>query len=234
MGRHDRRAHVELDRRVGKQRDRGRVLRPRLAVEERGDLALLASHRRPAQRLIPLVEEVAERVDPHARGLDMDHAVGRVGVEPVIALLRAPERAVRRLLGHRPHHPDRGRERARIAVDVHLEVRVDVVDELLDRRALDPVDGGALGGGPGRREVGARLERDPLGAVRRLGGRGGGRGSRGRRGRGARRRRGGCGCRRRRRLRARRAAAAARGQERCCSQRHHEQGTATGHGNGER
>ena len=88
----------------------------------------------------------------------MDDAVAGVRVQPVVTLLGAVERPERGLLGDRADQPDRRRERARLAVDVHLKVRVDVVDELLDRRALDPVDGGALGGGRGRREAEAGLE----------------------------------------------------------------------------
>src|SRR5438874_1584683 len=76
------------------------------------------------QRLVPLVEEVPERVDPVRGRLDVDDPVVRVRVKPVVTALRAVERTRRGLLRDRPDQPDRPRQRARVAVHEHLEMGV--------------------------------------------------------------------------------------------------------------
>src|SRR5450755_4450090 len=119
-----------------------------------------------AQRLAPLVEEVAEGVDPRARRLDVDDAVGGVRVKPVVALLSAVEQTLRRLLRHRADQADRRRELPWLPVYVDLKMGVDVVGELLDRSALDSVDGRAGGGRRGRRKPWSLLDRDIFGADR--------------------------------------------------------------------
>src|SRR5450755_3233606 len=158
--------HVELDHSVLAQRDRPRILGPRLAIDERRDLAGGGPDLVGAQRLAPLVEEVAEGVDPRARRLDVDDAVGGVRVKPVVALLSAVEQTLRRLLRHRADQADRRRELPWLPVYVDLKMGVDVVGELLDRSALDSVDGRAGGGRRGRRKPWSLLDRDIFGADR--------------------------------------------------------------------
>ena len=82
---------------------------------------------RRAERLAPDVEVVAERERPRDRRLHVDHAVGRVAVQPVEA------RSVGR-------DADERRNRALLAVHEHRQVRVVVELELLTPEALDPVD----------------------------------------------------------------------------------------------
>lgn len=67
LWRHDRRADVELDQRVRVERDRARHARVALAVDVGGHLSLGQSDLRAAERLLPEVEVVAQRVDPMNR-----------------------------------------------------------------------------------------------------------------------------------------------------------------------
>src|SRR5579863_4558651 len=95
-------------------------------------------------------------------------------MEPVVALCRFVKWALRRGLGNGRHYSDAGRHRAQHPVDVDGEVRVNVVDDLLSRVALDAADGlAARGRGLGRNGC-PNLERyalRPRGAGERLGGR---------------------------------------------------------------
>ena len=76
----------------------------------------------------------------------MDDAVSGMGVEVVVTRGGAVDRPEPGPLGNRPHEPDGTGKLTRLAVHVDLEVRVDVVHELLHRGAFDPVDGPALCG----------------------------------------------------------------------------------------
>src|SRR6185437_9145862 len=104
------------------------------------------------QRLMPLVKEVAQRVDPLGGGLDVDDAVGGVGVQPVDACATAGDRALVGVDRVGAGDPDPGGQRVGLAVLEHGQVRMDVVDELLGRAAGDPVHlPGAGGAGRGDR-----------------------------------------------------------------------------------
>ena len=70
-----------------------RSLLPGLAVDERGDLAVNVADLVGAQRLVPLVEEVAQRVDPLGGRLDVDDRRRGVGVQPVEAVAAGGDRA---------------------------------------------------------------------------------------------------------------------------------------------
>src|SRR5262249_34882385 len=82
LRRDERLADVELDLRVRAERDIARVPGPDRAVVERGHLPLRRPGLRRRERLVPDVEEVAERECPVHRRLDVDDPVGRVRVEP--------------------------------------------------------------------------------------------------------------------------------------------------------
>src|SRR5205814_5439554 len=111
----------------------------RLAVDEHLQL-LPAAHSGIAdvgrvERLLPDVEEVAERELAAARSLgrlDVDDTVGLVGVYPVEALVGVVD-------------PDPAGEDCLVAVDEDREVGVVVDLQLLVRLALDAVDGLAAG-----------------------------------------------------------------------------------------
>ena len=66
-----------------------RLLLPELAVVVRGDPPADRADLVGGERLVPLVEEVAQRVDALGRRLDVDDPVGGVGVQPVDALAAA-------------------------------------------------------------------------------------------------------------------------------------------------
>src|SRR5437868_13464327 len=70
---------LELDLGVRVQWNGARTPVPRLSVDERGDGFLRVAHARCAQRLLPHVEEVAEREGALHRRLDVDDAVCEIG-----------------------------------------------------------------------------------------------------------------------------------------------------------
>src|SRR5262249_8797209 len=121
---------------------------------------------RPRQRLLPDVEEVAEREGPVHRRLDVDDPVGRVRVEPGEAGAAAHERRPKPWLELWICDPDSVRDALRRAVHEDREARVDVEGELLGGSALDAVDALAGRRGRGGREIRAGLERRALRAGR--------------------------------------------------------------------
>jgi hypothetical protein len=134
---------------------------PRVALE---DLAVVQGHHAAAgradpagaQRLAPLVEEVAQGVVPLDRRLDVDDAVGGVRVQPVEAGSLLDERARRGRLGLRAGDADGGRHLTRRAVHEDGQVGVDVEQGLLAGLAADAVHGlaGDRGGRAGQRGAG--------------------------------------------------------------------------------
>src|SRR6476646_7154396 len=80
LGRHQGAADLELDLRVPGQWDFARVGFDPTTVVDRGDGAFRGPDAFGAEGLTPLVEELAQRVDPFDRRLDVDDPVGRVRV----------------------------------------------------------------------------------------------------------------------------------------------------------
>jgi len=148
---------------------------PRVALE---DLAVVDRHHVPAgradlagaERLPPLVEEVAQRVGPVHRGLDVDDAVGGVRMQPVEAGSLLDERARRGGLRHRPGDADGGWYLPGRTVHEDGQVGVDVEQGLLAGLAADPVLGlaGDRGGRAGQH--GGGRHRHMLGPQRASGG----------------------------------------------------------------
>src|SRR5205807_9825851 len=93
-----------------------------------------------AERLAPDVEELAEGVAALRRGLDMDHPVRHVGVQPVETLPADHERVAVRLLRDGVGDADAERDLAWLAVDVDRQMGMDVVGDLLAGLAADAVD----------------------------------------------------------------------------------------------
>ncbi len=142
-------AHLQLDLGVCGERDVARVALV--------DLAVVEGHHGPggragpvgAERLAPLVEEVAQGEGPLDRRLDVDDAVRGVRVQPVETVPVGCERAVRGGLGLRPRDADGRRDLPGRAVHEYGQVGVDVEEGLLAGLAADPVDGLAGGRGAG-------------------------------------------------------------------------------------
>ena len=102
-----------------------------------------------AQRLAPLVEDLAQGESALDRGLDVDDAVGGVRVQPVQAGPARDEGAVGGGLGLRSGDADARGDLAGRAVHEDGQVGVDMEESLLGCLAADPVHGAA--GGPGGR-----------------------------------------------------------------------------------
>ena len=146
----------------GTQRDRrGGPSSSGLPLTNAVTLPVALGHLRPAERLAPLVEEVAQRVDPLGGRLDVDDAVGGVGVQPVDAL------AARRRTGPSgvccatgPTIPIAAGQRARTA-----RRRTPAGASGCGRRAARPARTGSRrpwrpGRAGGGRQLGPSLERD--------------------------------------------------------------------------
>ena len=119
-----------------------------------------------AKGLAPLVEKVAQGVGAPDRGLDVNDAIGGMGVQPVEAGTAGDERALRGALGLCAGDPDPGGDLAGRAVHEYGQVGVDVEDGLLTGLAAGPVDvltGGSGGGAGQRRGAG---DRDAFGSRR--------------------------------------------------------------------
>src|SRR5689334_3215523 len=131
---------------MGEQWDPPRVAGEHASVDERGDRSTYGADLVAVERLAPDVEELAERVGACDRGLGVDDAVRRVGVQPHEAGPAAHERARRGLL-HLTGRPDAdaGRNPSRVAAHEDREVRVDVEENLLAPLAGDAVDALAAG-----------------------------------------------------------------------------------------
>jgi hypothetical protein len=146
------------------QRNVARIGRIPLAVIDGDDLPGGRADLVRAERLAPYVEEITERVGPLDRGLDVDDAVGGVGVQPVEAGAAGDERALRGALGLSAGDPDGGRDLAGRPVDEDAQPGVDVEDGLLAGLAADPVDtlaGRRRGGAGQRRRSGGRRSPGP-------------------------------------------------------------------------
>src|SRR5260221_10126946 len=154
-------ADLELDLGVRGERDAAGVALVHLAVVDRGDVSLGRPDGGGPEPLAPFVEEVAQGVGALNRRLDVDDAVGGVGVQPVEAGPGGDEWALGCVLRPGSGDPDGGRDLARRAVHQDGQVRVDVKDGLLAGLAADAVDalaGGARGrasqrGGAGHRSA---------------------------------------------------------------------------------
>ena len=161
----DRRAHAELDLAVGVERDVADRTGVGLPIEGDGHRPGGRPDLGGAELLAPDVEELAERVDLLVGGLDVDHAVGRVGVEPVEASAPFDERPLGGLSDlQRWGDADALRHLLLDAVHEDGQVGVDVVRHLLAAETGDPVDRLPVGRGVDRGERGARRDRDALGA----------------------------------------------------------------------
>ncbi len=121
--RDERRADLELDLGVGGERDVAGVALVQAAVVDRGDMPAGRPDLPRPERQAPLVEEVAQGVDAVHRRLDVDNAVGGMGVQPVEAVPADDERALGGVLRLRPGDPDPGRDLAgRAGTAVVLDV----------------------------------------------------------------------------------------------------------------
>ena len=127
----ERGAHLQLDLGVRGERDVPRVTLEDLAVVDRHHVPASRANLGGAERLPPLVEEVAQRVGPVHRGLDVDDAVSSVRVQPVEAGPLFDERADRGGLGYRTRDADGGRDLPGRAVHEDGQVGVDVEQGLL-------------------------------------------------------------------------------------------------------
>jgi hypothetical protein len=118
------------------------------------------------ERLPPLVEEVAERVNARDRRLDVNDAVGGVGVESVEARSGDNERPARRVLGLCTRNADSSRNLPLLSVHEYGQMRVNVEKGLLAALATDAVDGlaGGCRGQPGQSRRGGN--RHPFGTER--------------------------------------------------------------------
>jgi hypothetical protein len=87
-------------------------------------------------------------------------------VEPVVTAARTDELTVRSLLGYRRHDPDSSRDGAQCSVDVHSQVGMDVIGDLLAGLAPDAVDRLPRPRGALRGKQGALFEDDALGPDR--------------------------------------------------------------------
>lgn len=100
------------------------------------------------RRLLPDIEELAERVLPRRRALDVDDARRVVDVQPVVAGARGD--------GGPRRNADKGGQRGGLTVLIEREMRVDVVVQCLGSESLDAiycegVRGDLLGLAGGRR-----------------------------------------------------------------------------------
>src|SRR3984893_19274219 len=121
--------------------NRSWVARKRLAVNKGRHRPMLRSDLRRAQRLVPDIEVVAQRVHALARRLDVDDPVRRVGMQPVEALAGYNECAGRGLDDLRGwNDADAFWDDPELAVRIHGEMRVNVVNDLLCRVAADAVN----------------------------------------------------------------------------------------------
>ena len=96
------------------------------AVIDGGDPTSDRSHPRRAELLAPDIEKITEGVGPLDRRFDVDDPVGGMRVQPVEAAPSAHEGTGRRLRHHRVVDADALRDAARLAVDEHGQVRMDV------------------------------------------------------------------------------------------------------------
>jgi O-acetylserine/cysteine efflux transporter len=153
----------QLDLGVRGERDVAGITPVGLAVVDRGDVAPGRTDLPGAERLAPLVEELAEGVAAVDGRLDVDDAVGGVRVQPVETGSAADELALGGLLCPGPRYPDRGGDLAGRAVDEDRQVSVNVEQGLLAGLAADAVDplAGRGRGRPGQR--GATGNRHALG-----------------------------------------------------------------------
>lgn len=110
---------------MGEQRNLPGIAREAAAVDEGDDPALCVPDPAAAERCVPDVEELAERVDAFDRRLRVDDAVRRVRVQPHEA--RRPDADSRRHLSPR-------------AADVDRQMRVNVKEKGFRRLARDAVD----------------------------------------------------------------------------------------------
>src|SRR5215469_9033748 len=132
--------NVELDHRVGTQRYRAWIAREASAIDVGGHVATVGGDSGGAERLAPDVEEVAERERPLGGSLDVDHAVGRVRVQPVEARTADGERPLLGLLDLRTGDADPERHLLLLPVVEDRQVRMNVEQRLLARLTLDSVD----------------------------------------------------------------------------------------------
>src|SRR5207237_7460910 len=75
LRRHERRADLELDLRVRRQRNPSRIAGPDAPVDDRRDRAVRRADRAAPERLAPDVEELPEHEAPLDRRLDVDQPV---------------------------------------------------------------------------------------------------------------------------------------------------------------
>lgn len=142
-----------------------RVAGEGLSVHVGGDRPSGGPHLTGTQGQAPHVEELPEGVQLLAGRLDVNDAVGDMSVEPVEAAATRSEGSDRgRGRLDRRRDADGQGDLARLAVDEHRKVGVNVVHDLLGRLALDAVNGLTVVGRVDEAERRSGGDRHPFGS----------------------------------------------------------------------